>query len=174
MVIGGWRGPRYRVFDAGLVNGAEIRAWIRSAVGGHGCPADAGDAAMVVSELWTNAVQHGPAGGRVLVGYCLWNGGARIVVCDGGGVTKPQLNRRTGLAEGGRGLQVVDELAARWGSLELGGAQVVWCDLGQPLRAPAADTWAWLLPVLAACDLAAAAEPLAGVATGTLAGAGAR
>ncbi len=44
---------------------------------------------MVVSELFGNAVMYGPAGGRVLVGYCLWREGARLVVCDGGGPGMP-------------------------------------------------------------------------------------
>ena len=83
---------------------------------------------------------HGPEGGRVLVGYCLWQAGARIVVCDGGGLTAPQVRREASWAEGGRGLQVIVALAARWDAFRLPeGARVVWCDLGQPLRAPAAD-----------------------------------
>ena len=60
---------------------------------------------------------HGPAGGRVLVGYCLWRQGARLVVCDGGGPGVPRTLHGGELAEGGRGLRVVDALAARWGSL---------------------------------------------------------
>jgi len=100
---------------------------------------------------------HGPAGGRVLAGYCLWSAGARIVICDGGGPTTPRMRQDGGLAEGGRGLQVIDGLAARWGSFRLSGAQVVWCDFGQPLRAPAGDAWAWLGAVLSACPLSPAA-----------------
>ena len=58
-------------------------------------------------------------------------------MCDSGGPTLPRLRDGNGLAEGGRGLQVVDALAARWGSFRAARAQVVWCDLGQPL--PATD-----------------------------------
>src|SRR5450755_432133 len=61
---------------------------------------------------------------------------------------------RTGsLAEGGRGLQVVDALAARWGSFRAARAQVVWCDLGQPLPAATVEAWAWLNNLLARSDL---------------------
>jgi hypothetical protein len=67
------------------------------------------------------------------------------------------VRRAASLAEGGRGLQVIQALAAQWGIFRLPGAQVVWCDLGQPLRAPAADAWAWLHSVLAACPLTAGA-----------------
>ena len=90
----------------------------------------------------------------MLAGYCLWSAGARIVVCDGDGPGTPRVRASAGLAEGGQGLQVVDSVAARWGSFRLPGAQAVWCDLGQPLRAPAGDAWAWLHCVLSACPLA--------------------
>ena len=153
MIIGGWRGPGWRVVDADPDQVRPVRDWIRAAINRHDSPVDPDEAALVVSELYTNSVMHGPAGGRVLVGYCLWPAGARIVVGDGGGLTAPQVRRAAGLAEGGRGLQVIDALAAQWDSFRLPGAQVVWCDLGQPLRVPAADAWAWLHRVLAACPL---------------------
>lgn len=153
MITGGWRGPGWRVVDADPGHGRQVRDWIRSAVTRHDCPVDAADAALAVSELYANAVMHGPAGGRVLAGYCLWSGGARVVVCDGGGPGTPRLRRDAGLGEGGRGLQVIDSLAARWGSFRLSGTRVVWCDFGQPMHAPAGDAWAWLRSVLSACDL---------------------
>ena len=96
---------------------------------------------------------------RLLAGYCLWSSGARIVVCDGGGPATPQLRQGIGLAEGGRGLQVIDSVAARWGSFRLSGSQVVWCDFGQPLRALPGDAWAWLHRVLPACTLSPPARP---------------
>jgi hypothetical protein len=151
----GWRGPGWRVFDANPVYGKEVRDWISRVVSWPGCLADPGDAAVVVSELFANALLHGPAGGRVLAGYCLWRNGARIVVCDGGGVTAPRLRDPRELDEGGRGLLVVAMIAAAWGSFRARHARVVWCDLGTPLTSPAAsDAWAWLLNVLAAGALA--------------------
>jgi anti-sigma regulatory factor (Ser/Thr protein kinase) len=148
MIIGGWRGPGWRVLDAHARNTGEIRHWITSAVVRHGCPVDADDAALVVDELFVNAVTHGPAGGRVLVGYCLRREGARVVVCDGGGPGTPQLHQPSGQAESGRGLRIVDALAARWGHFGVGTARAVWCDLGQPLHVPDSDAWAWLRLVL--------------------------
>ena len=159
VIIGGWRGPGWRVVDADPVHGKQVRDWIRSVITGHECPVDPADTALAVSELYANAVMHGPVGGRVLAGYCLWSSGARIVVCDGGGPATPQLRQGIGLAEGGRGLQVIDSVAARWGSFRLSGSQVVWCDFGQPLRALTGDAWAWLHRVLSACTLAAPARP---------------
>jgi anti-sigma regulatory factor (Ser/Thr protein kinase) len=174
VITGGWRGPGWQVFDADPRLGRPIRDWISSTIRGHGCPVDAADAAVVVSELFGNAVRHGPVGGRVLVGYCLWRQGARLVVCDGGGPGVPRLVHGGELAEGGRGLRVVDALAARWGSFRVPSARAVWCDFGQPLHAATGDAWAWLYLVLSVCDLSAPGRPVAAVMPGTLAAAGAR
>jgi len=155
VIIGGWRGPGWRITDADPGQARQVRDWIRAAVTGHDCPVEAADAALAVSELYANAVMHGPAGGRVLAGYCLWSAGARIVVCDAGGPGTPRVRQDGGLAEGGRGLAVVEAVAVRWGSFRLPGAQAVWCDFGQPLRVPGGDAWAWLRSVLSACPLSA-------------------
>ena len=153
MIIGGWRGPGWRITDADPGQARNVRGWIRSAITGHPCPVDPDDAALAVSELYANAVRHGPAGGRVLAGYCLWADGARIVVCDGGGTGTPRVPPGGGLAEGGRGLAVVDAVAAAWGNFRLPEAQVVWCDFGQPLDVADGDAWAWLRCVLSAHPL---------------------
>ena len=170
---GEWRGPGWQVFDTDPRLGRQIRHWIISAISGHGCPVDAADGALVVTELFSNAVRHGPPGGRVLVGYCLWHDGARLVVCDAGGPDAPRLVHGGELAEGGRGLHVVDSLAARWGSFRLAGALAVWCDFGQPLHAPVGDAWAWLRLVLSVCDLSAPSHPVAAT-PGRLAAVGTR
>jgi len=150
---GTWRGPGCRLFEAHPARGKLARDWIARVIGAHACRVDTQDAALVVSELFGNAVTHGPDGGRVLIAYLLWRDGARIVVCDRGGPTLPQLRNHNDLAEGGRGLQVVDALAARWGSFRAARAQVVWCDLGQPLPAATVEAWAWLNNLLAGSDL---------------------
>jgi anti-sigma regulatory factor (Ser/Thr protein kinase) len=174
MIVGGWRGPGWQVFDADPRLCREIRDWIISAISGCGCSVDTADAALVVTELFSNSCKHGPASGRVLVGYCLWRAGARLVVCDGGGPAVPVLRHAGEQAEGWRGLRLVDALAVGWGHFRLPGAQVVWCDLGEPLRATAGDAWAWLPPVLSVCGLPVPGVRPAVVVPGTLAGAGAR
>jgi Golgi phosphoprotein 3 (GPP34) len=90
VISGGWRGPGWRVVDADPGRGKPVRDRIRSAIARHHCPVDPADAALAAGELYANAVMHGPPGGRVLAGYCLWSGGTRIVVCDGGGPATPQ------------------------------------------------------------------------------------
>lgn len=76
--------------------------------------------------------------------------GAGIVVCDAGGTAAPRLRDPGDQEEGGRGLQVVDAVAAAWGCFRVGRAMAVWCDLGKPLDLPTSQTWAWLRPVFAA------------------------
>jgi serine/threonine-protein kinase RsbW len=168
VIIGGCRGPGWQVFNADPRLGSQIRDWITSAINGHDCPVDAADAALVVTELFSNAVRHGPAGGLVLVGYCMWQQGARLVVCDGGGPGAPRLVESGELAEGGRGLHVVDSLAAGWGSFRTAAAQAVWCDFGQPLRAAPGDAWAWLHLVLSVYDLSTPGRPAAAILPETL------
>jgi hypothetical protein len=119
-----------------------VREWIIPVVGQDRGISTA-DVALVVSELFTNSVVHGPAGGRVLVGCWPWPTGARIVVCDAGGATAPQLRAPAGWDIGGRGLQIVDAMAAAWGSFRIGSAQTVWCDLGA-VPGTGANSWAWL------------------------------
>ena len=171
MIIGGWRGPGWRIVTGDREQARQVRDWIGSAVSRHDCPVDPADVALAVSELYANAVMHGPAGGRVLAGYCLWRDGARIVVCDGGGPGQPRLRESGGLAEGGRGLQVVNALAARWDCFLLAGRRVVWCDFGQPLHAAPGDAWAWLRLVLPACNLSPPSRPAAAAAPAALTGA---
>jgi anti-sigma regulatory factor (Ser/Thr protein kinase) len=154
-----WRGPGWRTFAADPACGKTVRDWITRVIAAHPCPVDAPDAGLAASELFGNAVTHG-GGSIVLVAYLLWPGGARIVVCDHGGPTLPRLREPGDLTEGGRGLHVIDALAARWGSFRAAPAQVVWCDLGQPLPAAGAEAWAWLTALLAASPLdAKPAEP---------------
>ena len=149
------RGAGWRVFGACPGNGRAVRGWATQAVSQRGCLTDPGNAALVVSELFTNALLYGPVGGQVLVAYCLWRDGARIIVCDAGGASVPRLRDLWELEEGGRGLQVVEMIAAAWGSFRTPDAQIVWCDLGKPLDCVVAgDMWACLHLVLAAVDLA--------------------
>lgn len=164
MITSGWHGPGWLVTDTDPVRGTQVRHWLTAAIGRHDCPADPEDAALAVGELFTNAIMHGPAGGRVLTGYCLWSAGARILVCDGGGPGDPRVVHPAGSAEGGRGLQLIDAISAQWGCFRLPGAQVVWCDLGAPLRIPASDAWAWLRPVLSTCPLSPPVRPPAAIA----------
>jgi anti-sigma regulatory factor (Ser/Thr protein kinase) len=155
VTTGSWRGPSWRVIDADCGQAWLVRTWISAAISSYRCEVDPGDVALAADELFANAVQHGPRPGQVLAGYCLWPAGIRVVVADGGGAGQPYLRTDTGLAEGGRGLLLVDALAAQWGSFRMADNQIAWCDFGQAMPARADDAWAWLRQVLSACDLSA-------------------
>lgn len=87
-------------------------------------------AALVVSELFTNAVVHA-RGDRVVVGLRTAEGVVRISVEDQGRAADgPQLCR-TPRGEHGRGLLLVDAVSAAWGVESEGRApgRTVWAEL---------------------------------------------
>jgi anti-sigma regulatory factor (Ser/Thr protein kinase) len=84
---------------------------------------------LIVSELATNAVVH--AGGEFVVGVELGASLLRIEVLDpGGGVPEVQPVQPP-TAFHGRGLQIVDHLADRWGTepSDAGSGKMVWVEL---------------------------------------------
>jgi serine/threonine-protein kinase RsbW len=75
-------------------------------------------AEMIVTELVTNAVRHGP-GGPVEVAIEVGGNGVRGEVADPGpGIRRQQLVRRRATDNGGRGLFLVDALSDSWGLAE--------------------------------------------------------
>jgi anti-sigma regulatory factor (Ser/Thr protein kinase) len=93
------------------------------------------DAALVVSELVTNAVRH--AGTEMRLVLELRAGTLTVRVHDQG----PGLPRLIPPAErgfGGQGLAIVVQLAQAWGvAVEDGGGKAVWCRLGPRAAVPA-------------------------------------
>ncbi len=79
--------------------------------------ATACDAALVLSELISNALRHAtPLPGSVVkVSWTLDGNCVEVAVSDGGGPTVPMVNKPTANALGGRGLGIVDRLALSWG-----------------------------------------------------------
>lgn len=76
-----------------------------------------GDLALLTSELVTNAVQHGSSQEDDFVELVLWpaDGHYWLAVSDpGAGGQPPTLTRPDADAEMGRGLLLVDQLAAAW------------------------------------------------------------
>jgi serine/threonine-protein kinase RsbW len=93
------------------------------------------DAALLVSELFGNSVRHsrsGAAGGTVTVAVSAGSGVVRVEVTDRSGPEVPELYAAGRDAEGGRGLQLVAGLAARWGWRQHGGQRVTWFELRHP------------------------------------------
>jgi len=93
-----------------------------------------GDAALVVSELLSNAVLHArPLHGRWLqVAWVVDTGSVEIAVSDGGGPTRPHATWPSLSSLGGRGLGIVDHLSDRWGVRADGPGTTVWAVLPAP------------------------------------------
>ncbi|ACU70839.1 putative anti-sigma regulatory factor, serine/threonine protein kinase [Catenulispora acidiphila DSM 44928] len=93
------------------------------------------DAALVVSELITNAVRH--AGTEMRLELELDDGMLTVRVHD----RSPGLPRLIPPSErvfGGQGLAIVVQLAQAWGvAVEDGGGKAVWCRLGPRAAVPA-------------------------------------
>lgn len=95
---------------------ARARAAVREAAASTAVAADdCWRAEMIVTELVTNAVRHGP-GGPVELAIEAGGRGLRGEVRDpGAGITRDRLMRRRATEEGGRGLFLVDALSDSWG-----------------------------------------------------------
>lgn len=90
---------------------------------------DTDDAALLVTELASNALRHGGPG------VDLWlrpadDGGLRVELVDGHATALPVVQHPGVEAEGGRGLLIVSSLARSWGTDRLSAGKCVWFELG--------------------------------------------
>ncbi len=108
---------------------AEARELVRDALRGN----PLNDAAVLVAdELAANAVRHSASGqpGRTFRVNCYTNQRAiRVEVHDDGGSSEPQRREIAWDAETGRGLMLVDELAAHWGVTGDQHGRTVWVEI---------------------------------------------
>jgi anti-sigma regulatory factor (Ser/Thr protein kinase) len=89
------------------------------------------DVALVVSELVGNAVRHAqglPSGG-LHVDWEIRPGVVELAVTDGGSPTEPRVRNVDVDAQGGRGLAIVEALAADWGVRAQGEVRTVWAEV---------------------------------------------
>ena len=100
------------------------------------------DAAVVLSELFTNAVLHttsGRPGGLVIVQVARWRHGVRIAVTDQGASAEPVIRDPADVgvpAESGRGLYLAAQLAQRLDWHDDASGRTIAAVLGQPLPRP--------------------------------------
>lgn len=118
------------------------RRWARSRLAGSGMEDDeplAETLILLISELVTNAVVHTgcPAVLRMLFGSSGSTGTVRVEVADTS-CCPPQPRHAEGEDTNGRGLELVDGLADRWGWLPEGAGKRIWCevDRGGPVMVP--------------------------------------
>lgn len=112
------------------------RRWARSRLIGSGMEDDeplAETLILLISELVTNAVVHTgcPAVLRMLFGTANPTGSAgtvRVEVADTS-CRPPQPRHAEGEDTGGRGLELVDGLADRWGWQPEGAGKRIWCEV---------------------------------------------
>ena len=132
---------RLRVFAGEKRRVPEARAFVALALAG--CPARE-TLLTCVSELAANAVSHtsSGAGGMFTVEVIRPADGVAIVaVTDAGSPREPSVRHADALAEGGRGLALVDALASSWGHHQaIGGGRTVWAEATWPVAVPASAT----------------------------------
>jgi two-component sensor histidine kinase len=98
------------------------------------------DAALVISELLSNALQHAeprPDSG-IRVAWHFGTESVRVSVSDGGGPTRPELGEPTPYTTGGRGLRIVDRLCRSWGAGSDHDGTTVWAEIQLPQMIAAA------------------------------------
>ncbi len=104
-------------FSASSVAAArqQLKSWMRE----QGCARDLiEDGRVVLSELVGNSVRHARplADGTILIGWCHDEAGVRISVTDGGSASRPRTLNAPSTALSGRGMAIVEALAAEWWS----------------------------------------------------------
>jgi anti-sigma regulatory factor (Ser/Thr protein kinase) len=97
-------------------------------------PATVGDAALVVSELLSNAILHARPlpGSRVRVSWGLRPAQIELAVGDGGSETLPRAFHPSLSSIGGRGLAIVEHLCSSWGVRSDDQGTTVWAVLPVP------------------------------------------
>jgi anti-sigma regulatory factor (Ser/Thr protein kinase) len=98
-----------------------------------GHPGAAGDAALLASELCTNALLHGCLRDRLFrVETSLTGKALRVAVTDPKGERPPESRRADDDDQFGRGLLIVHTLASRWAMEKLTVGKTVWAELDIP------------------------------------------
>ncbi|WP_371783184.1 ATP-binding protein [Streptosporangium subroseum] len=100
---------------------ATVRAWARGLLSGRVVEAVLGDVVLLLSEVVTNAVVHSDSGHRAggSVTVCLGLGGGMVhveVIDDGSAGSIPFVRAAEADSDGGRGLFLVEVMAADWGT----------------------------------------------------------
>ena len=94
-------------------------------------PHDPQDAALLVTELVANVVDHAGVENQLTVEVTLSGDWLRIAVVDGSAV-RPVIRELDSGSIRGRGLRLVEAISDRWGSEDHDGGKRVWFELRPP------------------------------------------
>ena len=114
------------------------RFHIRAALSFHRLEEYADDAAIITTELVTNAIQHAYGDGTGTVRVTLlrvWNPEAVTVVVTDSSTQRPVTRTAPDGSERGRGLRIVDELSDCWGWNPQDGGKAVYAVLAKQASA---------------------------------------
>jgi anti-sigma regulatory factor (Ser/Thr protein kinase) len=108
-----------------LADLAAARSWITDVL--DGCDVRTDDAALVVTELLSNAIRH--AGTTAELAVTIDRDHVRLAVSDHSGDAPVKSDHPD--ADGGYGLRLVETVSARWGWQPTPDGKTVWCDLAR-------------------------------------------
>ena len=131
-------------FPGTAAQAAVARHWVQAAAARMAGPDAADLAELAVSELFTNALRHsrsGRPGGTITVIITCGPDGVTVHVHDQGaaGGVVPRPRDAGDEAESGRGLLIVQELSAAWGTRP--GAECSDADAGRPAAGSGRCAW---------------------------------
>jgi anti-sigma regulatory factor (Ser/Thr protein kinase) len=104
-------------------------------LGAWEAPHDAGDAALLVTELVANVVDHVAGEASFTLELSLSEDWLRIAVADGSAL-RPVVRQFEVGAPRGRGMRLVESIADRWGVEDHPDGKAVWFQLAVPSRGP--------------------------------------
>ncbi|SOD94410.1 ATP-binding protein [Blastococcus haudaquaticus] len=99
-------------------------------------PQDREDAALLVTELVSNVVDHVQGEANLTLELEFSDAWLRIAVVDGSSI-RPVVQELSHDRPRGRGMRMVQAIAERWGADEHLGGKRVWFELSPPDRGPA-------------------------------------
>jgi anti-sigma regulatory factor (Ser/Thr protein kinase) len=102
------------------------RRFIRDALAGHPTCCDA---ELLTCELVTNAVQHATDAARVTVAVLRRGAVVHVDVIDDGCIGLPHWHEADGYDEDGRGFQLINAIAERWGFLRERSGTCFWFEI---------------------------------------------
>ncbi|MER7723169.1 ATP-binding protein [Streptomyces sp. NPDC096323] len=121
-------------FSAEAEELASLRRVVRLHLELWGLSSMANAAQVCVTELTSNVIKHVGAGTSACLAVSMSGGCLRIEVSDSDGERLPTLVRAADLDERGRGMQLVEGVAARWGVIVRGASKTTWCELATGLQ----------------------------------------